>query len=55
MQKLGDILECGTTIKTLKRERIDIFTLRFKEDTDNVSKMIEKLILPLRIILIYSL
>jgi tRNA pseudouridine55 synthase len=46
-QDLGNVLKCGATVKTLRREKIDIFdirdALRFK-DTDNVDKITEKLI-----------
>lgn len=50
-QEFGSILECDITVKTLKRERIDIFALRLK-DTGSASKIIEKLIPSFRIALI---
>ncbi len=46
-QDLGNVLKCGATVKTLRREKIDIFdikdALRFK-DADSVGKIIKKLI-----------
>ncbi|GHT07194.1 hypothetical protein AGMMS5026_08900 [Endomicrobiia bacterium] len=46
-QDLGNVLKCGATVKTLRREKIDIFdikdALRFK-DTDSADKIIKKLI-----------
>ncbi|MDR0820534.1 MAG: hypothetical protein LBN19_03350 [Endomicrobium sp.] len=46
-QDLGNVLKCGATVKTLRREKIDIFdikdALRFR-DTDSADKIIEKLI-----------
>jgi tRNA pseudouridine55 synthase len=46
-QDLRNVLKCAATVKTLRREKIDIFdikdVLRFK-DTDSAGKIIEKLI-----------
>jgi tRNA pseudouridine55 synthase len=43
---MGDVLECGATVKTLRRERIDVFdvkdALKF-EDTDNTDKIVKNL------------
>jgi len=46
-QDLGDALKCGATVKTLRREKIDVFdvkdALKF-EDVHNIDKIIKKLI-----------
>lgn len=46
-QDLGNVLKCGATVKTLRREKIGMLDIKdalgFK-DTDSISKIIEKLI-----------
>jgi len=46
-QDMGDVLKCGATVKSLRREKIDVFdvkdALKF-ENTDSADKIVKKLI-----------
>jgi len=47
-QDMGDVLKCGATVKSLRREKIDVFdvkdALKF-ENADSADKIVKKLIL----------